>query len=453
MALYPMSPVDAAWLHMDGPANLAEVTGLLTTREPLDFGAVRAIYAQRLADLDRFHQRVVHQGVALSTPYWQDMAHFDIDQHLHHIALAAPYDAEALRVLVADLASTPLNRDLPLWQVHVIDDVDNGSALVMRYHHCIGDGTAMMEVARRLFTPQNAGQAKARPRRKRLGASAATSETPAQQNVNPAALAVGGAGMLLSELIKWPDPGSPFKGEFGLRKQVAWSSPVAIEDVKAVGARHEAKVNDVLVAAVAGALRSYLRQRGVDVDQTTLRAMVPVDLRAPAQRGQLGNAFGLVILDLPVNTAQQSQRMALTKERMDALKHSAEPLAMEFLFNIFGRGPKALEDVASAIFGSKTSLVLTNVAGPREPLLLARAPIERMMFWVPHPGRQLGLGISIMSYNGVATLTVIADAHLVPDPQTITQLFNREFGLMLHSVRTEQARTALRGLHTHQHTQ
>ena len=109
-----MSPVDAAWLHMDGPANLAEVTGLLTTREPLDFAAVRAVYAERLADLDRFHQRVVHQGIAFSTPCWEDVEHFDIDSHLHHIALAAPYDLEALRALVADLASTPLNHDLPL---------------------------------------------------------------------------------------------------------------------------------------------------------------------------------------------------------------------------------------------------------------------------------------------------------------------------------------------------
>jgi diacylglycerol O-acyltransferase / wax synthase len=99
--------------------------------------------------------------------------------------------------------------------------------------------------------------------------------------------------------------------------------------------------------------------------------------------------------------------------------------------DIFGRGPKAVEDVANLVFGSKTSVVMTNVAGPRETLYLAGVPIERMVFWVPHPGRQLGMGISIMSYRGLASLAVIADARLVPDPEVITDLFNQEFETLL----------------------
>jgi hypothetical protein len=116
---------------------------------------------------------------------------------------------------------------------------------------------------------------------------------------------------------------------------------------------------------------------------------------------------------------------------MAALKRSPEALAVRTLFDVFGLGPKAIEDVAVDLFGSKASLVVTNVAGPRERLFLAGVPIDRMMFWVPHPGRQLGMGISILSYAGVACLTVIADAHLVPDPETITGRFNREFERLL----------------------
>ena len=242
---------------------------------------------------------------------------------------------------------------------------------------------------------------------------------------------LGGAGMLLSELIKPPDPQSPLKGEFALRKHIAWSRPVAIRDIKAIGARHGAKVNDVLVAAMTGALRKYLKQRGVDVNHTTVRAMVPVDLRPPERFGQLGNEFGLVILDLAVASARSDQRLALTKLRMDALKRSPEPVAMRLLMDIFGRGPKAVEDVANLVFGSKTSVVMTNVAGPRETLYLAGVPIDRMVFWVPHPGRQMGMGISIMSYRGMASLAVIADARLVPDPEVITDLFNQEFETLL----------------------
>ncbi|MBP7575015.1 MAG: WSD1 family O-acyltransferase, partial [Rhodoferax sp.] len=168
-----------------------------------------------------------------------------------------------------------------------------------------------------------------------------------------------------------------------------------------------------------------------DVNHTTVRAMVPVDLRPPERFGQLGNEFGLVILDLAVASARSDQRLALTKLRMDALKRSPEPVAMRLLMDIFGRGPKAVEDVANLVFGSKTSVVMTNVAGPRETLYLAGVPIDRMVFWVPHPGRQMGMGISIMSYRGMASLAVIADARLVPDPEVITDLFNQEFETLL----------------------
>jgi hypothetical protein len=127
-----------------------------------------------------------------------------------------------------------------------------------------------------------------------------------------------------------------------------------------------------------------------------------------------------------------------TKANMDALKRSPEPVAALALFNLLGRVPKAVEDIAAQMFQSKASVVMTNVAGPQQPIYLAGAPIERVMFWVPHPGKEMGMGISILSYCGSATLSVIADANLVPDPQTITQEFNREFAAMLKAVRANK---------------
>jgi WS/DGAT/MGAT family acyltransferase len=442
---------------MDGPANPAINTGLLLTATPLRFDKVRALYAQRIVRFDRFTQRVVERGFPVATPHWEDVPRFDVDQHLHHIALPAPGGHAALQALIADLASTPLDHQQPLWQVHVVDGVEGGSALVMRCHHCIADGTAMMTVAQGLFDTTATGSARlaARQRLPRrhvpppppsllaAGWSAAGTlldlATHPRQAVDKLALVAGGAVVLLGELLKRNDPRGPLKGEFGLRQQIAWSQPVAIADVKAIGARHDAKVNDVLVAAMSGALRAYLKQRGVDLRRATVRAMVPVDLRPPERMGQLGNEFGLVVLELAVSAARTQQRLALTKARMDALKRSPEPFAMRALFDIFGRGPKLLEDIANDWFGSKASVVMTNVAGPREKLYLAGAEIERMMFWVPHPGRQLGMGISIMSYRGFATLGIIADAHLVPDPQTIAALFDREFGALRRAVVTPAA--------------
>ncbi|MGA8056259.1 MAG: WS/DGAT domain-containing protein, partial [Burkholderiales bacterium] len=128
-----------------------------------------------------------------------------------------------------------------------------------------------------------------------------------------------------------------------------------------------------------------------------------------------------------------------TKAHMDALKRSPEAVAIMTLFDIFGRGPKAVEDLAVAVFGSKASVVMTNVAGPQQTLYLAGVPIDRLMFWVPHPGKQLGMGISILSYRGFASLAVIADAHLVPDPEAITEQFSREFAAMLKMARRRGA--------------
>ncbi len=463
MKRYAMAPVDAAWYHMDGPVNFALITGILLTREPLDFERVRALYRERLARFDRFSQRVVETGFPIAGPHWEDMPDFDIGQQVHHIALPEPGDRGALADLISDLASLPLDRERPLWQAHVVDNVDGGSALVMRIHHCMADGTAAMAVCRELFdtrrdAPLRRGSPDARSARRPASneralapalaaigeaarAAAATIEvvlnavSHPQQAIDKAALVVGGANMLLAELSKSPDPASPLKGEFGLQKRVAWSEPVALTDVKAIGAALDAKVNDVLVAGMTGALRAYLRKRGIDVNRTSLRAMVPVDLRPPGRGVELGNDFGLVVLELPVDARRAFERLRLTRERMDALKRSPEPVAVVALFNLFGRLPKPVEDFAVDLFGSKASVVMTNVAGPRQTLYVAGVPVARFMFWVPHPGRQLGMGISILSYKGQVTLAVIADAHLVPDPEAITAGFQKEFARMLRAVR------------------
>ncbi len=441
MAMHPLSPADAAWLHNDGPVNQAIMTGVLLTKKPLDFATVRAVYQERLQGFPRFRQRVVEGGLGIATPYWEDMPHFDIDQHLHHIALAAPHDETALRALVSDITSTPLDHAQPLWQVHIVDGVAGGSAVVMRCHHCIADGTGMMAVANRLFdaepgpwTPSMTSPMPVASNGTGFMAMADAvihAAAHPRQAINHAAAVIGGTGMLIGELLKKDDPQSPLKGEFGLGKRVAWSHPVAIADVKAIGARHDAKVNDVLVAAMTGALRSYLAGRGIDVNNTTVRAMVPVDLRAPEDAEQLGNAFGLVVLELAITKAGANQRLTVTKERMDALKRSPEPVAARALLEVLGRVPKALEDFSNNLFGKKASLVMTNVVGPRETLHLAGVPITRMLAWAPHPGKQLGMAISILSYNGMATLTVISDSHLLPDPERIAEHFNEEFQGML----------------------
>lgn len=467
-----MSPVDAAWYHFDGPVNTAVITSLVLTRRRLDFEKVKALYAQRLAPFERFRCRVVERMLPLATPHWEEMPNFEIAQQMHHVALPPPGDKAALIDLASDLASTPLDRSRPLWDVHVIDRVGRGSALITRMHHCIADGTANLLVARALFDTSAGAAAPALAKARRASAPGVVERlfAPAiefaeqsygqlrlavdavtdvvahpKKTLQKTAITLAGAGMLARELIRTPDPKSPLKGEFGLGKRVAWSEPVPLAAVKAIGAPLGAKVNDVLVAGMTGALRAYLKKRGSDVEHMTVRAMVPVDLRPPEHAQLLGNEFGLVLLELAIGSKAPLARLRLTKARMDALKRSPEPIAALALFGILGRAPKAAQDFAVRLFESKASVVMTNVAGPKEPLYLAGVPIDRVMFWVPHPGEELGMGISILSYRGQATLAVIADAHLVPDPEAITERFKREFAGMQAAVRRRAQKRSAAG--------
>jgi len=445
----PLSPVDAGWFHMDGPTNLAMVAGVIMTNAPLSVTRVKEVFTHRLLPFERFRQRVVERGMPFPVPHWEDDPHFDIDAHIRHIALPAPGDEAALLDLLSDLASTPLDYNRPLWQLHIIDGVPNGGALVLRFHHCVADGTAMMAVAPQVFdaTP-NAPVTPhvARPSAPpgglldRLAAAAQRAMSRSTQFVeestdllrNPGRVRQIGQGAVYhvavaaSTLLKESDPPSVFKGKVGTAKRVAWSHPLPLAQVKAVGAASGAKVNDVLVATMTGALRHYMQERQETVDGLTIRAVVPVNLRSPHRALELGNQFGIAFLDLPIGLASAEERLRLTKQAMDSIKSSGEATVFMNIIGLFGMSPKIVEDVGIGIFGTKATLAFTNVVGPRERLFLAGAAVERIIFWVPHPGT-LGLGISILSYNDEVTLGIVADAGLVPDPERIAALFGYEF--------------------------
>jgi len=430
MTPHPLDPVDAAWFHMDGPVNTAVVTALATSRRRFDVAAVRAIFGDRLAAIERFRCRVVERGLSYGSPCWEPMEDFDIDQHLHHRALPAQAGDADLLELVSDLASQPLPSTLPLWQAHVVDGPGERGALVLRYHHCIGDGAAMMDVVRRVF--DSSGHAHAGRPAARLP-DPHDASTPLLQSALVGAEALGA---LVADLLKSPDPLSPFKGHFVARQRVACSSAIPLARLREIGAAFDARINAVAVAAVAGALRHYLTETGDFSAGASLRAMMPVSLRPLDHAHDGGNDFGLAILDLPVELDKPEARLHAARRRLGEVKRSSEAIGMRWLFDVFGRGPKTVQQVAQRLFGSKASLVLTNVAGPVHPLSLAGTRIDRIMFWVPHPGEDMGLGLSVFSYRGKLSLGVIADAARVPDPQRVAHLFEQEITALLRRARS-----------------
>jgi diacylglycerol O-acyltransferase len=439
----PMASIDAAWLGMEDPTNLMMVTGVMALDGKVDLKRLRLTLDRRLKPFGRFHQRVVRPRTRGNLPHWEDDATFDIDNHVSHVALPAPGGDDMLRNMVSELMSVPLDFTKPLWHMHVIDNYRGGSVVLTRVHHSIADGIALVRVMLSLTDETPLGQMPAPPT---IGAAPA-SRLPlnwlpsavirgvarAQQLVaNPdkaldlARVGAHGAYRLGRLVVLPSDPATVFKGKLGRRKRAAWSEPIPLDDFKAIGKAFGATVNDVLVAVATGALRRYMENRGQPTSGIAIRASVPVNLRPADQTHKLGNAFGLVFLTLPIGIVDPAQRVRAIKQEMDELKGSPEALVAFGLLNLMGLAPVEAEQLGLRFFGSKATAVLTNVPGPRQPLYMAGRKINKVMFWVPQSGH-LGLGISILSYDGGVMLGIATDAGLVPDPERIVDNFAVEF--------------------------
>lgn len=440
---------------MDEPTNLMMITGVSLLDKPLDYERFRKTLEVRLLTLDRFTMRVVEPTLPVGTPHWEVDPNFDLDAHIHRVALPAPGDMTELQRLISDLASTPLDFSKPLWNIHLVENVAGGAAMVLRLHHCIGDGTAMNAVMFRLMDMARdapIGEVAEPPteelkRRdfvstafrpvRSIGNAIRYLAHEGSESLRHPSRIVEGAGAAAEAvsiigrvLLMTPDPQTSLKGPLGVQKRVAWSNNIPLADVKTVTKALGTKVNDVMLAAVAGGLRDYLIERNADVSDLEVRAVIPVDLRPPQRGIELGNAFGLVFLALPLRVADPVERLRETKKRMDAIKQSIEAVTFYSLLSIFGVTPRQVEEQALNIFGSRATAVVTNVRGPGQALYIAGSKIENMMGWVPQAGH-LGLGVSIFSYDGKVSVGVITDAGLVPDPERITAHLRTRFEELL----------------------
>jgi WS/DGAT/MGAT family acyltransferase len=444
---------------MDRPANLMMICGVLLFRRRVTRARLLRVLAQRFLRFERFRQRpVAREGAS----YWQTQDHFRLDDHVVSTTLPGAGDRAALEAFVSELMATPLASERPRWQFNLIERFDGGSALVVRIHHCYADGIALVRVmlsmtdagvdgppampfeapsrrasrpaaddwASQLFAPMGDVLATAR----RIGTAliekgASVWDDPAQA----VALAERGSA-LTAEVARLAmmgqDSPTRFKGRVQARKKVAWADPLLLDEVKAVGRALGASVNDVVLACVAGALRDYLAAHGDDVDDVNLRALVPVNLRPLEQAWKLGNRFGLVFLDLPLSIGNPIARLYAVRENMRALKGSYQPVVALGLLAAMGSGPRALQEALLGALARNASAVMTNVPGPQQPLYLAGAAIDSLMFWVPQSG-DIGMGLSIISYGGKVQFGVVTDAVLCPDPEAIAARFVQEFEALL----------------------
>jgi diacylglycerol O-acyltransferase / wax synthase len=421
-----LSSADAAWLHMDRPSNLMVINSVLLFDEPVDVQRIKEVYRRRLIGrYPRFRQRVIESRVPLRPPSWEDDPDFELEHHVHHLALPAPGDTQTLQELVSELIATPLDRNRPLWQVYLVDGFGDGAAIITRMHHCIADGIALAQVM--LSLTDSASDAGPDPTADRPPAAPGGRLTgltrPAIRILGGAAHVALGAGRQGAQLISSPshaaslagaisrdaattlrllltpaDAATAIKGDPGVSRRVAWSSPLSLQEIKRVAHTHDATVNDVLLAAVSGALRHYLQDHDSSVAE--IQAMVPFNLRdldQPVPR-ELGNKFGLVFLPLPVGTSGSYRRLVNVHRRMQEIKNGRDGAVSYGVLSLTGRTPAPVERRIIDMFSAKGTAVITNVPGPRDPVYLAGTPIRTVLFWAPTSGH-IGMSVSIFSYQ------------------------------------------------------
>lgn len=440
---FPVSPPDSAWLRMEDPTNPMTITGVIGFGAELPMDDLRRFVQERLIRFDRFRMRI--EGVGSARPRWVPDAGFDIDHHVAAAELPEPGGKAGLEALVSELMSEPLSFAHSPWTFHLVHDVDHGdgtvgSAIVVRLHHVIGDGLAMMHVlihaVDEYFDPET--PTARRPPRERAGIATtlknAGAET-AELLTRPSHLggrlkALGGGVASLTHLLAMrPDSDTAVKGATSSRKRAAWTDPIPLDAIKAIGKALDAKVNDVLMSSAAGALRRYLVERGEPVEGVTVRVATPFNVRPLERAHELGNSFGLVFVALPVGEATARDRLRVTKARMDDVKNSYEPAVVYGILQTIGRAPMWAHRFVVDLFQQKASGVLTNVPGPQEPLHILGAPITTLMFWVPQAG-EIGLGISLLSLDGSVRVGVTSDAAIVEDPGVLAQAFADEFAAL-----------------------
>jgi diacylglycerol O-acyltransferase len=284
-----MSPVDTTWLRMGTAQNPMQVVGLMTFSAPADIGRIETVLGERIAKIARFRQRAEERSGSM---WWIPDPDLDLSRHIRRLRLPGTGSKDELQRFVSDLSSTPLDPDRPLWQFHLVEDYAGGVAVVARIHHAIGDGIALVRVLLSLMdegpgsAPSTAPSAPSSPIVDILGEGIRLSGEAWRGLMDvlrePESAIRGGAaiaGELAYLMLMRSDSDTRYKGRLSGNKRVAWSEPMKLPEVSAVSAALGCSINDLLLAAVAGALGAYLSEKGDPTDDVEVRAIVPVNLR------------------------------------------------------------------------------------------------------------------------------------------------------------------------------
>jgi diacylglycerol O-acyltransferase len=416
----PVQPSDAVWLQ-DSPTNMMVINAIYVT-DHVDLATAHVVFQERVLDKDggnafpRFRKRVVY---VRGRPYWEDDPDFDLGRHLVPAPVQRMETAAELRAFISAEADVPLDPDRPRWLIQHVEHYEDGaSAFVVRVHHSMADGIAILPIIFAMMdevrTDERLHTNPVRPLMSRLRTAVT--------------MPVVGPLVLLQRALWRPDRHALHGPVPSGKKRVAWTRPFPLETVKHVKNRFGATVNDVLMATVTGAIGRYVEGRtGVRIPH--VRVSMPVNMRGPREVVRMENRFAAVPLTLP-SPRDLRERLAATKAQLDALKHGLTPLAIYGVVHLFLAAlPFGVSRKLIDFFANKCTSVVTNVPGPTHDLFFAGRRLRQLMFWVPQRAT-IGVGISILTFAGSVQLGVIADTTILEDPEALVLELENELAAL-----------------------
>ena len=467
-----LSGMDASFLNLETPVQQGHVAGVVVvdpTTAPNGFGfaAVRELIASRLHLLPPFRRRLVEVPFGVDHPYWIEDPDFDLDFHLRHIAVPAPGGKRQLADLVARLHERPLDRSRPLWEIYVIEGLEDGYvATFTKLHHAAVDGVSGAEILTILLDATPEGRELAdddswRPDRvpgqmellargwvgmmlqpakaARAGVQLARSVPALRRVVDlPSLLGLRKGHDVLSQ-PRLVAPRSALNGPITPHRRWAFA-PVALDTVKEIKNAHGVTVNDVVIAASGGAVRRWLEEHH-EVPERSLQALIPISIRTDDTREAIGNNVSAMIAPIGTHLADPLERLHFVHDTMAVAKrqHRATPATLLQDFAQFAP-PAVAARAARLVFRSHIAervapfnLVISNVPGPHFPLYLAGArlvghyPVSAIVAGV-------GLNITLHSYLGRLCFGVVADRELVSDLWHLMDLIEDEVAELAKTV-------------------
>ncbi|HEU0250541.1 MAG TPA: wax ester/triacylglycerol synthase family O-acyltransferase [Solirubrobacteraceae bacterium] len=448
-----LTGLDSAFLHLEanGSAHMHVASVMVFEGPAPGYDELLEHILSRLHLVPRYRQRLAFVPFGQGRPVWADDPHFNPRYHIRHTGLPQPEDETELKQLAGRIFSQRLDRSKPLWEIWLVQRMAGDRfALIAKTHHALVDGISGVDITTVLFDAAPEPPGGARPpvpwvARPLPGSAKLLADALLERSTAPAEMLRGARAMLRAPKralghvkdtlvgvgattlagVSAPAPPSPFNVDITPHRRYTWVD-AELAQFKAIKDSLGGTLNDVVLAAVSLALGRHMRVQGFDTEGLLLKAMVPVSVRADAERGALGNRVTAMWAPLPVGVTDPAQCLAQIRAEMDEIKQSGQAVGAEALTNLAGFAPPTILSQAARLQARQRffNLVVTNVPGPQFPLYLLGHRLQHLYPVVPLAHRQ-ALGIAVMSYDGHLGFGLLGDYDALPELETIAEELRR----------------------------